>query len=72
MPIKMLRFDAFKVAVTPASRTLQNVTAYEADGATVLANFSIKQIVTHYGARALLNEIGITAAYRHFEVKEEA
>lgn len=45
------------------------VSAYDADGATVLANFDIEQIVNHFGAAELLDEIGEQVARRHFEIE---
>lgn len=54
MNISVLNFDAYKIDVNPASRTLMGVSAYDADGASVLANFDIEQIVNHFGAAELL------------------
>jgi len=64
-----MNFDAYKIDVNPASRTLMGVSAYDADGATVLENFDIEQIVNHFGADALLDEIGEQVARRHFEIE---
>jgi hypothetical protein len=69
MNISVLNFDAYKIDVNPASRTLMGVSAYDADGATVLANFDIEQIVNHFGAGELLDEIGEQVARRHFEIE---
>ncbi|MFY1007808.1 hypothetical protein ACOQNQ_01850 [Pseudomonas juntendi] len=69
MNISVLSFDTYKVDVSPASRTLMNVSAYDADGATVLENFDIEQIVNHFGAEALLDEIGEQIARRHFGIE---
>ena len=70
MNISVLNFDAYKIDASPASRTLMSVSAYDADGATVLANFDIEQIVNYFGADALLDEIGEQIARRHFEIRE--
>ena len=70
MNISVLNFDAYKIDVNPASRTLMAVSAYDADGATVLENFDIEQIVNHFGVEALLDEIGEAVARRHFEIEE--
>lgn len=69
MNISVMNFDAYKIDVNPASRTMMDVTAYDADGATVLANFDIEQIVSHFGAGELLDEIGEQVARRHFEIE---
>lgn len=69
MNISVLHFDTYKIDVNPASRTMMDVTAYDADGATVLANFDIEQIVNHFGADLLLDEIGEQVARRHFEIE---
>lgn len=69
MNISVLNFDAYKIDVNPASRTLMGVSAYDADGATVLANFDIEQIVNHFGVGELLDEIGEQVARRHFEIE---
>ncbi len=69
MNISVLNFDAYKIDVNPASRTLMGVSAYDADGATVLDNFDIEQIVNHFGAAELLDEIGEQIARRHFEIE---
>ena len=69
MNILVLNFDAYKVDVNPSSRTLLGVSAYDADGETVLANFDIEQIVNHFGEEALLDEIGEAIARRHFEIE---
>lgn len=69
MNISVLIFDACKIDVNPTSRTMMDVTAYDADGATVLANFDIEQIVNHFGADLLLDEIGEQIARRHFEIE---
>lgn len=69
MNISVLNFDAYKIDVNPASRTLMGVSAYDADGATVLDNFDIEQIVNHFGADSLLDEIGEQVARKHFDIK---
>jgi hypothetical protein len=70
MQIAVLNFDCSKLDATPASRTLMGVSAYDADGATVLENFNIEQIVNHFGAADLLDEIGEQLARRHFNIEE--
>ncbi len=69
MNISVLNFDAYKIDVNQASRTLMGVSAYDADGATVLDNFDIEQIVNHFGAGELLDEIGEQVARRHFQIE---
>ena len=69
MNISVLIFDAYKIDVNPDSRTLMCVSAYDADGATVLANFDIEQIVNHFGAAELLDEIGEQVARKHFGIE---
>jgi hypothetical protein len=69
MQIAVLNFDCSKLDATPASRTLMGVSAYDADGATVLENFNIEQIVDHFGIDDLLDEIGEEVARRHFEIE---
>lgn len=69
MNISVMNFDAYKLDANPSSRTLMSVSAYDADGATVLENFDIEQIVNHFGADALLDEIGEQVARRHFEIE---
>jgi hypothetical protein len=69
MNISVLNFDAYKIDVNPASRTLMGVSAYDADGATVLDNFDIEQIVNHFGADSLLDEIGEQVARKHFDIE---
>lgn len=69
MNISVLNFEAYKIDVNPASRTLMGVSAYDADGASVLANFDIEQIVNHFGAGELLDEIGEQVARKHFDIK---
>ena len=69
MNISVLNFDAYKIDVNPSSRTLMSVSAYDADGATVLDNFDVEQIVNHFGAEALLEEIGEKIARRHFDIE---
>ena len=64
MNISVLNFDAYKIDVNPSSHTLMGVSAYDADGATVLENFGIEQIVNHFGAGELLDEIGEQARGR--------
>jgi hypothetical protein len=69
MNISVMNFDAYKIDVNPASRTLMGVSAYDADGATVLANFDIEEIVNHFGVEALLGEIGERVARKHFRIE---
>jgi hypothetical protein len=69
MQIAVLNFDCSKLDATPAGRTLVGVSAYDADGATVLENFNIEQIVDHFGIDDLLDEIGEEVARRHFEIE---
>jgi hypothetical protein len=69
MNISVLNFEAYKIDVNPASRTLMGVSAYDADGATVLDNFDIEQIVNYFGAGELLDEIGEQVARKHFGIE---
>lgn len=69
MQIAVLNFDCSKLDATPASRTLMGVSAYDADGDTVLENFDIEQIVSHFGIEELLDEIGEEVARRHFGIE---
>ncbi|AMO78057.1 TPA: hypothetical protein ACXLB5_000871 [Pseudomonas aeruginosa] len=69
MNISVFSFSAYKLDVNPSSRTEVSVSAYDADGASVLENFDIEQIVNHFGAEALLDEIGEQVARRHFDIE---
>lgn len=69
MNISVLNFDAYKVDVNPSSRTLLGVSAYDADGSTVLENFDVEQVINHFGVEALLDEIGEQLARRHFGIE---
>ncbi|MCZ9754386.1 hypothetical protein NB835_05220, partial [Pseudomonas aeruginosa] len=69
MNISVLNFTAYKIDVDPASRTTVGISAFDADGTSVLENFDIEQIVNHFGAEALLDEIGEQVARRHFDIE---
>ncbi len=69
MNISVLNFDAGKIDVNPSSRTLLGVSAYDADGSTVLENFDVEQVINHFGVEALLDEIGEQLARRHFGIE---
>lgn len=69
MNISVLNFDAAKIDVTPSSRTLLSVSAFDADGSTVLENFDVEQVINHFGVEALLDEIGEQLARRHFGIE---
>lgn len=69
MNISVLNFDAAKIDVNPTSRTFMAVSAFDADGSTVLENFDIEQVVNHFGAEALLDEIGEQLVRRHFGIE---
>ncbi|MCY1288501.1 hypothetical protein D3C76_1688030 [compost metagenome] len=69
MNISVLNFTAYKIDVDPASRTTVGVSAFDADGASVLENFDIEQIVNHFGAEAILDEIGEQVARCHFNIE---
>lgn len=69
MNISVLNFTAYKIDVDPASRTTIGVSAFDADGASVLENFDIEQIVNHFGAEELLDEIGEQVVRRHFNIE---
>lgn len=70
MEISVMSFDAAKVDVNPTSRTQCSVSACDADGASVLQNFDIEQIINHFGAGDLLDEIGEQVARRHFNIED--
>lgn len=70
MNISVLNFDAYKIDVNPTSRTIVGISAYDADGATVLENFDVEQVINHFGVEALLDEIGEAVARRHFGIEE--
>ena len=69
MNISVLNFDAGKIDVNPTSRTFMAVSAFDADGATVLENFEVEQVVNHFGIEALLDEIGEQVVRRHFGIE---
>jgi hypothetical protein len=66
----MISFDAGGADFSPSSRTLCNITAYDADVATVLENFEVEQVVNHFGISDLLDEIGEAAVRKHFNIEE--
>ncbi|AMA36790.1 TPA: hypothetical protein ACRNLW_001440 [Pseudomonas aeruginosa] len=69
MNISVMNFTAYKINVDSSSRTTIGVSAFDADGASVMENFDIEQIVNHFGAEALLDEIGEQVARRHFSIE---
>lgn len=62
MNISVMNFDACKLDVSPTGRTSCSVSAYDVDGATVLENFEVEQVVSHFVIERLLEEIGEQAA----------
>lgn len=69
MKITAMNFDASRLEISPTSRTIVGVSAYDVDGSTVLENFEINHVISHFGIADLLSEIGEQEARRHFDIE---
>jgi hypothetical protein len=70
MQIPMMIFDAEKLDVNPTSRNICSVSVYRVDGSMVLDSFDAEQVVNHFGADSLLDEMGEAAARKYFGIEE--
>lgn len=62
-----IEFEADDLRVESMGRYKLQVTA-DANGGTVLDNFSVGDIVAHFDVAELLDEIGEDAAKEHFDL----
>jgi hypothetical protein len=61
-----------KMVTTDANNYKEiDVEIHGADAAEILNHFSIRDIVSHFEAAALLDEIGEGAAIKHFDIQTQ-
>jgi hypothetical protein len=63
-----LKIDSIKI--NGANRSMLLIEMEGVDTEEVLDNFSLSEIINHYGAKELLEGIGKDAAVNHWDLKE--